>query len=334
MAGAAHDSIDEHGVPVCSYGAHIFHTNSAPVKEFAERFASWVPYVHRVKAMARGSLFSFPINLDTLYKLWGCRTPGQAEQLLYERVGRFPQYQNLEEWVVHKLGWELYELFFKGYTQKQYGCDPKLLPPSIAQRLPIRLTYDDRYFAARWCAMPIMGYTAFVENMLRHDNIEVRLSTPFHSLGNWRREAKRLVFCGRPEGLEGVQLGRLQYLSMAFKQETYKGDYQGIGVVNWCDLAVPQLRSVQCSHFYPNYHKHTTTVVIKGCTVMTDFPNHSPDGEPYYPIATKENKELHRQYVRAMPHDVVLGGRLGEYKYYDMDQAIASAIATARDLCS
>jgi UDP-galactopyranose mutase len=287
--------------------------------------------VHRVKAMARGELYSFPINLDTLNRLYGVRTPREAEQhLISNAIPHEPD--NLETWVCSKLGSELYELFFKGYTMKQYGCHPSELPASIAARLPIRLTFDDRYFVAKYCAMPLGGYTKFVKRMLDHDNIDVAVGTDFYSLNPWRNIAKQLVFCGRPDKLACDVFCKLPYLSMSFKHESKPGDHQGIGVINWCDESVPYLRSVQPSHFYPSGRKHSTTVDMEGCTVAYDYP--SKDGEPYYPIAARANVALHQKYEGLLQQDgVTLGGRLGEYRYYDMDQAIASALVKARALC-
>lgn len=331
LAGAAHDRVVG-GVPVSSYGAHIFHTNSDQVWQFVQPFAEWVPFVNRPKAVSGNRVFSFPINLMTLHQLWGVCSPAEAAEKL--RSVRVPceNPRNFEEWVLSRVGREIYELFIYGYTKKQYCREPSELPSSIIQRLPIRLTYDENYFATRHQAVPAGGYTAVVEAML--DGIDVWLDMDFFSL-DWRKLASRLIYTGPVDRFFGHCRGRLDYNTLRFEHKTYAGDFQGNAVMNYVDAAVPHLRTVEHKHFIPDLRKHHE-LELEGETVVTyDIPARFEDHpEPYYPIRDERNSALYAEYLEMKKglSGVTFGGRLGEYKYYDIDQTVASALAKVEAL--
>lgn len=330
LAGAAHDRLVG-TTYVASYGAHIFHTSSEEVWQFVQRFSQWEPYRHTVKASAKGLLYSLPVNLGTMHCLMGSevRNPKEAEKWLASQVVPCAEPRNLEEWALSRVGRTIYEHFIYGYTKKQYHCEPRELPASILARLPIRLTWDDSYFTAKYCAMPLEGYTSFVRRML--EGVEVHLGTPLPD--GWKQIAKRCVHTGRLDELLGYRLGHVPYKSMRFTEQVHHGDYQGTSVVNHCDESVPYLRTVEYKHFKRCIEKHQTTVGDQPTIVTYDWP--CKDGEPFYPINSDDNVRRHRLYADAVwPLGFVPGGRLGEYRYYDMDQAIASALQKARKLCT
>lgn len=318
VAGAAADKpYQDWHVPL--YGAHIFHTDSEAVWNFVNRFGTWVPYRHTVRAVVGGIPFSFPINLATLQHIFGCSTPLQAEQIIKRERIPCKDPQNFEDWALSIVGPSLYKMFIRGYTWKQYGRDPHELPASIIRRLPVRLTYNDSYFVAKYQAMPTCGYTEIVKRMLT--GVRVELNTPLPD--NWRDFAKRLMYTGPVPGLE--------YLSMQFTEEEMVGDPFGISVTNFCDPDVPFLRTVDARHLRPDRTKHQVELYQGTTLITTDWP--TAKGEPYYPIQTPANIAQHSAFVKAAPDRIHYGGRLGNYRYYDMDQAIAAALMEAERLC-
>lgn len=321
IAGAAYD-VQVENYFVHQYGAHIFHTNSESVWRFVNRFADWFPFINKPKVYANGRVWSFPINMMTMHQLWGVVTPHEAAEKL-ERV-RVPceTPRNFEEWALSKMGEELYRLFIYGYTKKQYMREPSELPASIIQRLPIRLTYEEAYFSTKYQAMPVGGYTSLIGAML--DGIKVETGTPL--MGDWRKYAKRLVYTGPVDQYLNCAFGPLEYSTLKFEFREFQGDYQGNAVFNHPDVREPQLRTVEFRHFETDTRK--VHLPRTGKTVVGyDIP--TKEGEPLYPVNTEANNALHRRYVKALPENVIVGGRLGEYRYYDMDQAIASAMKKA-----
>lgn len=326
VAGAAHDE-KRGNVHVSSYGAHIFHTNSDEVWRFVNMHAEWTPFINRPKALAKGRVYSLPINMMTLHQLWGVVTPAEAEAELLRRRIPHDAPRNFEEWALSMVGREIYELFFYGYTKKQYHKEPHLLPASIIKRLPIRLTYDENYFSTEYQAMPVDGYADFVNSML--DGIYVELGTPLPK--NWRKYGKRLVYSGPVDELADYAFGKLDYNSLDFKTELMEvGDYQGNAVMNHCDESTPHIRTIEYKHFLKDTRKHRVRVDDGKTWLTYDIP--CIGGEPLYPILDERNSALYTKYVATKPDDVIFGGRLGEYRYYDMDQAIASALAKVRAL--
>lgn len=325
VAGAAHDI--RHGdVNVSQYGAHIFHTSSEHVWSWVNEFGRWHPFTNRPKVLSGSRVFSFPINMMTLHQLWGVVTPAEAYHELQRQRIPCADPRNFEEWALSQIGEELYRRFIYGYTKKQYFCEPSELPASIIKRLPIRLTYDENYFTTKYQAMPVHGYTSVVTNML--DGIEVQLG--FAAPRDWQNYARHLVYTGRIDAYFDYCYGRLDYNSMRFEHSEFRGDYQGNAVFNHADATTPYLRSIEHRHFAPDTRRvHEPR---SGPTIVSfDYP--SQTGEPYYPILSDRNLELYAKYASIAPTNVTFGGRLGEYRYYDMDQTIASALQKADKLC-
>lgn len=322
IAGNCYDERRD-GILVNRYGGHIFHTNSEPVWNFVNRFASFTNYQHRVKVNYRDKIYSFPINLQTFHQLYGTVTPGEADELL-QQLNRYVEKNNdnFESFVRSNLGSAIYEIFFQGYTKKQWGREPRELPASIAKRIPVRLTYDDRYFSDKFQGMPVGGYTQMVERML--DGIEVQLDTPYdlgHALDDSFRWGCKVVYSGPIDELFDCRFGKLEYRSLRFEHETRDGDYQGAATINFTDERIPYTRIIEWKHFWPD-EKHVRTVITR------EYP--TVEGEPYYPVPDQIQRQRHQKYMELVPGWMVVGGRLGSYQYLNMDQAIAQAMKDVR----
>jgi UDP-galactopyranose mutase len=308
------------GVQVHRYGPHIFHTDNESVWRFVCRFARFNDYVHRGRVHYRGSEFSFPLNLATLEQLWGVRTPEEAERRLHavRLPGENPR--NLRDWIVSQVGEELYEIFVRGYTAKQWGRDPAHLPASIIRRLPIRTTRDDRYFNDRFQGIPIGGYTRLFENMLDHDGIELQLSVDyFAQRAELAGLADKTVYTGRVDELLDYRFGELEYRSLRFETEVREHQFQTAAIVNYTDASIPFTRITEHKHF---------ELRSGGPSVITrEFPAaYDRSQTPYYPIRDEANSELFERYRQeAARSGILLGGRLGTYQYYDMHQVVAQA---------
>jgi UDP-galactopyranose mutase len=320
-----------HGYSVCRHGAHIFHTHNEQVWNFVQQFGAFNSFTNRVKAMAKGKLYSFPINLMTFHQLWGTITPVEALDKLKQVRIPCETPKNAEEWLLSMVGRELYELFFYGYTKKQWHCEPSKLPPSIVARLPIRLTYDDNYFTTDFQGMPKDGYTSLVNNML--SGIRVELDTDFFNI-DWRRIGHRLVYTGPIDRFYNYCYGKLDYNTLKFETKVYQGDHQGNAVINYCDEDHPYIRSIEHKHFeYPSLTKHYRDIENSKTVVTYDLPaTYEETQAPYYPIQDERNMDLYNRYkeLGKMNPEVIFGGRLGEYRYYDLDQTMASAMQKAK----
>ena len=337
VAGAAYDIV-QNGIPISQYGAHIFHTQSKQVWDFVQRFADWNSFINKPKALAGGRMYSFPPNLMTISQVYsGVNTPQEAVRCLNEvRDRSITKPRNAEEYMLMTLGRRLYDLFFYGYTKKQGHREPSTLPVSIVKRIALRLTYEENYFSTDFQGMPIGGYTNLINNMLDDVNIRVDLGTDYFSRSyeSWLGTADRIVYSGPVEKL--VQIGEhLEYNTMTFEHHTLQGDPQGNAVINFCDPSTVPLRGVQHSHFYNPTHlvKHgiSSPTHNRKSVVTYDMPARFRDHpEPYYPIRDERNTrvyDLHRNAIKDCYPKLTLGGRVGEYKYLDMDQTIASAQA-------
>lgn len=337
IAGAAYDSKKEGDIIVSEYGAHILHSHSDEVWHFLEQFATLDPFINKPKVLSGGKVFSFPINLMTLHQLWGVVTPEEARKKLNDVRIPCANPTNFEQWALDKLGKELYEKFIYGYTKKQWFKEPRELPSSIIQRLPIRLTYDENYFTTKHQGIPREGYSKLVQNML--DGIDVELETDFFlKMRDWKRIANHLVYTGPVDKFFDYQYGELEYNTLRFEHKVFQGDFQGNAVFNYTDLDVPYIRSIEHKHFRnrPNakncllQEKQETTVV------SFDYPiPYKENPEPYYPIRDDRNSDLYAKYYEIKKEwmkDVTFGGRLGEYKYLDIDQTVASAMIKAERL--
>jgi UDP-galactopyranose mutase len=307
-------------VLVHRYGPHIFHTNSDAVVRHLSRFTSWRPYEHRVLASVDGMLLPIPINLDTVNRLYGLSlTSGEMEAFLAARAEPVEEIRTSEDVVVSRVGRDLYEKFFRGYTRKQWGLDPSQLDRSVTARVPTRTDRDDRYFADRHQAMPAEGYTRMFERMLAHPNIKVMLQADFREI----RDAipfRRMVYTGPVDEYFGHRFGRLPYRSLRFRHETLDREWhQPVGVVNH-PMGQEYTRVTEYKHLTGQVHPRTS--------ITYEYP--SAEGDPYYPIPRPENAALYKRYealADAEP-DVWFVGRLATYRYYNMDQVVGQALAT------
>lgn len=312
------------GIHVHRYGPHIFHTDNPRVWQFINRFAEFNNYAHHGRVRHGGKTYSFPINLMTLSQLWGVQTPAEAERKLQEVRVPCEKPRNLRDWIRSQVGDELYEIFVRGYTTKQWGRDPAELPPSIIRRIPIRQTYDDRYFADRFQGVPIGGYAALFENMLDHERIEVTLGVDFFEHAReLDASAERVVYTGKIDEYFDYRFGELEYRSLRFENEVLEGDFQGTAVVNYSERDVPYTRITEHKHF--EFQTCAQTVITREYPAACDR-----QAVPYYPIRDEANTALYERYrAEAQQAGLLLGGRLATYQYYDMHQVVAQALALA-----
>jgi UDP-galactopyranose mutase len=325
VAGNAHTERDRTGVMVHVYGPHIFHTDHEHVWRYVNRWGTMRPYDHRVKATARGRVYSLPMNLLTINQFFGTTMgPAEAREFIAARADRtIDTPVSFEDQALKFVGRELYEAFFEGYTRKQWGIDPTELPASILARLPVRFTYEDSYFAHPWQAIPEKGYTAIVEAILDHPMIDVRLShrvDPADLAG-----AGHVFWSGPIDEWFGHEEGRLGYRTLDFRADTVHGDHQGCPVMNYCDADVPWTRITEHKHFAP-WESHEESVIF------TEYSREcGPDDIPYYPIRlVHEKAQLLRYTERARSlRGVTFLGRLGTYRYLDMDVTIKEALDVA-----
>jgi UDP-galactopyranose mutase len=328
IAGNAFDHRDEAGILVHKYGPHIFHTNSDDIVDYLSRFTAWRPYEHRVLAQVNEQLLPMPINRTTLNGLYGLdlRSDEEAERFLRSRAEPVAEPRSARDMVVNQVGSDLYRAFFEGYTRKQWGMDPSQLDKSVTARVPTRHNTDDRYFLDRFQAMPLNGYTAMFENMLDHDNISLALGTNYRELQD-ENVAPRLIYTGPIDEYFDHRFGALPYRSLRFQHETLdQRRFQPVAVVNYPGADVPYTRITEYKHLTGQVHRQTS--------ISYEFPQ--DDGDPYYPIPRPENAALYKQYeaLAREQGDVTFVGRLGTYKYYNMDQVVGQALATYRRMTS
>ena len=311
------------GINVHKYGAHIFHTSDREVWEYVNQFAEFNNYVNSPLAVYRDELYNLPFNMNTFSKMWGIRTPKEARQMIERQVAELgiTEPQNLEEQALSLVGTDVYTKLIKGYTEKQWGRDCRELPAFIIRRLPCRFTYDNNYFNDRWQGIPIGGYTQMVEKML--EGSDVLLQTDYFDLIREQPElAHTVVYTGCIDEFFGYRLGALKYRSVRFEtEELPEENYQGNAVVNYTDREVPYTRVIEHKHF--EFGKQPTTVISREYSAEW-----KPGLEPYYPVNDAENSALYAQYqqLAAQQENVIFGGRLGQYRYYDMDKVIRAAM--------
>lgn len=326
-AGNAY-SENVNGINVHKYGPHIFHTSDDRIWNYVNRFASFNNFVNRPKVSYKGDLYSFPINLFTLYQLFGVKTPEEASELLESVKIHSDSPKNLEEWILSQVGEEIYKKFIYGYTKKQWGRDPKELPSSIIRRLPIRLTFDDNYFNDVYQGIPIGGYTKMIEKM--QEGVEVRLGVDFfENKEQFESEAKTIIFTGAIDEFFGYQFGPLEYRSLRFEtEELNTPDYQGNALINYTEEEVPYTRICEHKHF--EFTKSDSTIITR------EYPDSwEPGKERYYPVNNAENNLRYVEYQKlsnGINSKYIFGGRLAEYKYYDMHQVIGSALHKFKQL--
>lgn len=327
VAGNCHTCRDdETGVMVHKYGPHIFHTDRKEIWEYICQFDTFEPFTNRVKAVANGNVYSLPINLMTINQLFKkTYSPEQAKEFISSISEKcFNKPETFEEQALSFIGRELYETFFRGYTIKQWGIDPKLLPASILKRLPVRFNYDDNYYNSPYQGVPRNGYTYIVEGMLNHPNISVELDTFFDA--SRKNDFYHVFFSGSIDSWFGYNEGRLAYRTLDFEIERHEGDFQGNAVINYCDIDVPWTRISEHKHFAP-WEEHERTIIYR------EYSRLATEGDtPYYPIRLVDDKELLNQYIEKAKSEVGVTfiGRLGTYRYIDMHVAIAEALCTSK----
>jgi UDP-galactopyranose mutase len=326
VAGNCHTERDaDSGVMIHRYGPHIFHTDKARVWSYVNEFGTMVPYYHRVRTIVDDRVYLMPVNLLTINQLFGTTFgPHEAKCFVEEQCEKFDRPpQNFEEQALSMMGRTLYEAFFRGYTRKQWGLDPTEIPASVLKRLPMRFTYEDSYFAHPHQAIPLDGYTALIENILDHPRIRVTLSTAYTHEHVPRYD--HTIWTGPLDAWFGYRFGRLGYRTLDFEEVRADGDLQGCAVMNYGDLDVPYTRVSEHKHFAP-WEKHDKTVCFREFSRLA-----GPDDIPYYPIRLADDKTVLRQYVAAAEAEpnVTFLGRLGTYRYLDMDVTIGEALSAA-----
>lgn len=310
------------GINVHKYGAHIFHTSDKETWEYVNQFTEFNRYTNAPIANYHGDIFNLPFNMNTFHKLWGVITPEQAKQKIEEqkRASGIETPKNLEEQAISLVGTDIYEKLIKGYTQKQWGRKPEDLPAFIIKRLPVRFTYDNNYFDDRYQGIPEGGYNVIIEKML--ENAEMLLDTDYFSDKEaFDNMAEKIIFTGMIDEFYGYRFGKLEYRTLRFEEEILDMEnYQGNAVVNYTDSETPYTRIIEHKHF--EYGKQPKTVISR------EYPMEwKPKDEPYYPVNDTRNTTLYQKYkeLAEMEVKVQFGGRLAEYKYYDMHQVIIKA---------
>ena len=332
---------EENGINVHEYGAHIFHTSDKKIWEYVNRFAEFNNYINSPVARYKDELYNLPFNMNTFSKMWGIKTPDEAKKIIADQIRELgiTEPANLEEQALSMVGKDVYEKLVKGYTEKQWGRDCKDLPSFIIKRLPLRFTFNNNYFSDRFQGIPMGGYTAMVEKML--EGSEVRLDTDYFKLrGEYAGEmsdasddpccglAGHLIYTGQIDSYFGYSQGILQYRTLRFEKEWLETDnFQGCAVVNYTEREIPYTRIIE--------HKHFEFGQQKGTVITREYPAEWQQGdEPYYPVNDARNNEHYKKYAElaAKEENVTFGGRLGQYKYYDMDKVIAAALDAAAAL--
>lgn len=321
------------GINFHKYGAHIFHTNNTEVWNYVNRFATFNRFTNPPVANYKGELYSMPFNMYTFNKMWGVVTPEEAAAKIEEQKKEITEEpQNLEEQAISLVGRDIYEKLVKGYTEKQWGRDCKELPAFIIKRLPVRLTFDNNYFNALYQGIPIGGYTKLVENLL--EGIEVRLNENYlKDKAKWNAMAKKVVYTGAIDAYFDYTLGNLEYRSVRFENEILDmPNFQGNAAVNYTDRETPWTRIIE--HKWFEFGKDENGNDLPKTIISKEYSSEwKPGDEPYYPVNDKKNGELYQKYkaLAEKEENIIFGGRLGEYKYYDMDAVIASALECARN---
>lgn len=319
------------GINVHIYGAHIFHTNNKKVWEYISQFAEFNRYTNSPVANYHGELYSLPFNMYTFNKMWGVVTPEEAAAKIEEqkKEAGITEPSNLEEQAISLVGMDIYEKLVKGYTEKQWGRSCRELPSFIIKRLPVRLTFDNNYFNARYQGIPIGGYTRMVEKIL--EGVEVQLNTDYLEKKEfWDGQAEKIIYTGPIDAYFSYKLGALEYRSVRFETEVLdKPNFQGNAVVNYTDRETPWTRIIE--HKFFEFGDQPKTVISR------EYSSEWKAGdEPYYPVNDEKNSKLYQEYKKLAEEEtnVVFGGRLGEYKYYDMDAVIDSVLRMGeKELC-
>lgn len=317
------------GIEVHKYGPHIFHTSYPVVWNFVNRFSEFEPYFHSPMAMAGGEIYNLPFNMNLFHRLFGVTKPEEAVEKIKEDCVPNGNPQNAEEQALSLVGNQIYEKLIKGYTEKQWGRKCSDLPPSILKRIPLRFDYNDEYFNDRWSAMPKNGYNEFIENMAR--DIPIMTGVDFIEEPEIAQIAKKVVYTGPVDMLIGKHMGVLEYRSLRFENEALPiRNYQGAAVVNYTDSEVPYTRITEHKHFRRRWDAFNADYTVITKEYSASYDSGLNGAEPYYPVNNQRNNELYERYKEAAKKDgFILCGRLGDYKYYNMDEAILRAMTVA-----
>ncbi|HEW6709621.1 TPA: UDP-galactopyranose mutase [Streptococcus pneumoniae] len=321
---------EEEGIQVHQYGAHIFHTSDKEIWEYVNQFAEFNRYTNSPVANYKEEIYNLPFNMNTFNKLWGVVTPAEAQVKIEEQRailnGKTPE--NLEEQAISLVGTDIYEKLIKDYTEKQWGKPTTELPAFIIRRLPVRLTYDNNYFNDTYQGIPIGGYTQIVEKMLDHENIDVETNVDFFvNKEQYLKDFPKIVFTGMIDEFFDYKLGELEYRSLRFENETLDMEnYQGNAVVNYTDAETPYTRIIEHKHF--EFGSQAKTIITKEHSKTWEKGD-----EPYYPVNNDRNNHLYKSYKKLADEqgNVIFGGRLGHYRYYDMHQVIGAALQCVRN---
>ena len=318
-------------IQVHQYGAHIFHTSNDEVWEYVNKFVTFNNFINSPVANFKGKLYNLPFNMNTFYAMWGVKTPDEAKKIIEQQKEktRVDNPRNLEEQAINLVGDDIYQTLIKGYTEKQWGRSCKELPPSIIKRLPVRFTFDNNYFNAKYQGIPIEGYTKLVEKLLEAS--EIRLNIDFLSeKEELLKVAKKIIYTGPIDAFFNYCFGPLEYRSLRFETEELPTDnYQGVAVVNYTELEIPYTRIIEHKHFMINCENKASTIISR------EYPdNWDLSKEPYYPVNNDKNTKLYNKYRELAESqreiDLIFGGRLGSYRYYDMDKVIEAALNLAK----
>jgi len=314
------------GINVHKYGAHIFHTNDKKIWDYVNSFVEFNRYTNSPLANYKGTLYNLPFNMNTFYQLWGVKTPEEAKEKISSQIekNKLAIPSNLEEQAVSLVGTDIYEKLIKGYTEKQWGRPATELPAFIIKRLPVRFTYDNNYFNDKYQGIPIGGFNKLIDGLLK--DIEVRLGTDyFQDRAYWNSIADNIVFTGSIDQYYDYQFGQLEYRSLKFEHEIHNvPNYQGNAVINYTEREIPYTRIIEHKHF--EFGNQPKTVITK------EYPaDWTPEKEAYYPINDQRNNAVFAKYKALAENEenVIFGGRLANYQYYDMHQVVASALKTA-----
>ena len=316
------------GINVHKYGAHIFHTNDKHIWDYVNSFVEFNRYTNSPLAVYKDEMYNLPFNMNTFYQLWKVRTPEEAKAIINAQIAHLniKEPANLEEQALSLIGVDIYEKLIKGYTEKQWGRLATELPAFIIKRLPVRFTYDNNYFSDKYQGIPIGGYNKLVDGLLK--DIEVKLNIDyFEDRANWDAMAENIVYTGKIDQYYDFCYGQLEYRSLQFEHEVHdKENYQGNAVVNYTEREVPYTRIIEHKHF--EFGTQPKTVVTK------EYPMEwTSEKEPYYPVNDEKNSEVYKKYQKLAEREnnVIFGGRLAEYRYYDMHQIIGSALKKSKD---
>ncbi len=320
----------KNGIHIHKYGAHIFHTSNEEVWNYINKFTKFNNYINSPIANYKGKLYNLPFNMNTFTKLWNITTPSQAQEIIEKQRkvlnGKAPA--NLEEQAISLVGTDIYKKLIKGYTEKQWGKDCKDLPSFIINRLPVRYIFDNNYFNDKYQGIPINGYTNIIEKMLKKCDIELKVNY-LDNKDKYNSMADKVLYTGMIDEFYDYCYGKLEYRSLRFEEEIYSDidNYQGNAVINYTDKETPYTRIIEHKHFYFSN--------IKGTIITKEYPDSwDSTKEAYYPINDDKNNNLYNKYKKLSTKEdkVIFGGRLGEYKYYNMDQVIDSALTLAKEL--